>query len=315
MHVGRGMSEGPWIRFFPSDWLAGTRGMSAAETGIYITLIAMMYERGEPLADDKSRLARLCGTTPSALKSTLDALVSDGKIEVVDGGLWNEKVGAETEYRREKSGQARESAEKRWQKRKKKQQQPHANAMQTHCDGNANQNQISEDASQAQHLDADYGRAKLDKIEAGLRQAANLGNDPSPGLLVLAPILGLLRSGHDWDLDVIPTVRAVAAKARRPIRSWEYFVNAIIEASALRRAHEARGLAPPAEIGPSGTIFDQIAKQVRDGQTGNSGGDGIVIDALPSLPGIKRQDQPGNSESLPDSDRGGEHRRRSGGSP
>ena len=39
------MSKMPWIRFFPSDWLAGTRGMSAVETGVYITLIATMYER------------------------------------------------------------------------------------------------------------------------------------------------------------------------------------------------------------------------------------------------------------------------------
>ena len=38
------MSESPWIKFYPSDWLAGTRGMSATEAGVYINLIAMMYE-------------------------------------------------------------------------------------------------------------------------------------------------------------------------------------------------------------------------------------------------------------------------------
>jgi uncharacterized protein YdaU (DUF1376 family) len=141
------MSEGPWIRFFPSHWLAGTRGMSAAETGIYITLIAMMYERGEPLADDRQRLARLCGTTPAALRSALDMMIEAGKIELVEGGLWNEKVGVETEFRREKSSSARESAEKRWKKKQQKQPLPDASAVRSQSDGNANHNQVSDSSS------------------------------------------------------------------------------------------------------------------------------------------------------------------------
>ena len=131
------MSEGPWIRFFPSNWLAGTRGLSASETGIYITLIAMMYERGEPLMDDRQRLARLCGTTPKAFDATLQMLMDMLKIEIVSGGLWNDKVEAETENRRQKSSQARESADKRWEKRKRNQASKDANAKQTQSDGNA----------------------------------------------------------------------------------------------------------------------------------------------------------------------------------
>jgi uncharacterized protein YdaU (DUF1376 family) len=133
------MSEGPWIRFFPSDWLAGTRGMTAAETGIYITLIAMMYERGEPIPNDVGRLARLCGTTTAALKSTLSVLCDEGKISVVDGGFWNDRVGVETEIRRDKSTSAQKSAETRWGKNKQKQQSEDANALQTQSDRNANQ--------------------------------------------------------------------------------------------------------------------------------------------------------------------------------
>ena len=36
----------PWFKFYPSDWLGGTRGLTAEETGVYITMIAMMYEAG-----------------------------------------------------------------------------------------------------------------------------------------------------------------------------------------------------------------------------------------------------------------------------
>jgi len=133
------MSEGPWIRFFPSDWLAGTRGMTAAETGIYITLIAMMYERGEPIPDDTSRLARLCGTTTAALKSTLTVLCNEGKISIINGGLWNDRVGVETEIRRDKSTSAQKSAETRWEKQKQNQGRKDANAMHSQSGRNANQ--------------------------------------------------------------------------------------------------------------------------------------------------------------------------------
>jgi len=142
------MSEGPWIRFFPSDWLAGTRGMTAAETGIYITLVAMMYERGEPIPNDTSRLARLCGTTTAALKSTLSILCDEGKISVVDGALWNDRVGVETEIRRDKSTSAQKSAETRWQKQKQNQHRNDASELHTQSDRNANQKpDTREDAS------------------------------------------------------------------------------------------------------------------------------------------------------------------------
>ncbi len=50
------------VAFYPSDWLAGTRGLSDAETGVYITLIARMYEMAGPIERDDNRLARLCGS-------------------------------------------------------------------------------------------------------------------------------------------------------------------------------------------------------------------------------------------------------------
>lgn len=133
------MSTGPWIRFFPSDWLAGTRGMTAAETGIYITLVAMMYERCEPIQNDHARLARLCGTTPAAMKNTISILLDERKLTIVDGGLWNNRVGVETEIRSQKTTQAVKSAKTRWQKSEQNQRPPDASAMQTQCDRNANQ--------------------------------------------------------------------------------------------------------------------------------------------------------------------------------
>lgn len=133
------MSEMPWVRFFPSDWLAGTRGMTATEMGVYISLISMMYERGEPIAEDMARLARLCGASNSQFKKTLQALIDDGKIIRVDGGLWNNRVEKERFYRSEKSEVGKRAAVQRWQKDQQNQRTSDANAMRSQCEGNANQ--------------------------------------------------------------------------------------------------------------------------------------------------------------------------------
>lgn len=134
------MSDMPWVRFFPSDWLGGTRGMSAAETGIYITLIATMYERGEPIPEDHARLARLCGASNATFRASLETLISEGKITRVEGGLWNDRVEKENVYRSEKSEVGRQAAQVRWSgKDKKNNSATDASALQSHSDGNANQ--------------------------------------------------------------------------------------------------------------------------------------------------------------------------------
>ena len=134
------MSKLPWVRFFPSDWLAGTRGMSACEAGIYITLIATMYERNEPVPEDQKRLARLCGASLSSFRKALDMLIDDGKIQRTSDGLWNERVEKENSFRAEKSQVGQQNAIARWGKKYNKNNgRDDAIAMQRQCNGNANQ--------------------------------------------------------------------------------------------------------------------------------------------------------------------------------
>jgi len=134
------MTKMPWVRFFPSDWLGGTRGMSAVETGIYITLIATMYERGEPIVEDHARLARLCGASNSAFRKALDTLIDEGKITRIEAGLWNDRVEKEQVYLSEKSEVGSRAANARWSKKHNKNNiASDADALQTQCQGNANQ--------------------------------------------------------------------------------------------------------------------------------------------------------------------------------
>jgi len=83
-------------------------------------------------------------------------------------------------------------------------------------------------------------KAELDDIERQLREAAGLENDPSPGLLDLSPIIGLLDANYRLAEDVLTIIRA---RARPGVKTWRYFVPAIEQA---KRANQA--IAPkPAE--------------------------------------------------------------------
>lgn len=133
------MSESPFFQFYPSDWLAGTRGLTAAETGVYITLVAMMYEAEGPIPNDAKRLSRLCGSTPAALKKAIEGLIDAGKITQDERGFFNRRVQIEIEKRAEKRAAASASANARWKKNEQKQYHENANASDLQCERNANQ--------------------------------------------------------------------------------------------------------------------------------------------------------------------------------
>ena len=127
------MSEMPYVRFYMSDWLSATRGMKAAEMGVYFTLLALMYERGEPLTENHERLARQCGCTKKVFSQYLDVFVDDGKIIRVEGGLWNRRVEKEFQFREKSSEDKKQAAKKRWKKDNKNK----APDMQLHSTCNA----------------------------------------------------------------------------------------------------------------------------------------------------------------------------------
>jgi uncharacterized protein YdaU (DUF1376 family) len=134
------MSDLPWFQFFPSDWLAGTRGLSVIETGVYITLIAMMYDHQAPIVEDAGRLSRACGARLDHFTKALETLVSSGKVLRVDGKLWNARVARNCELRAQKCSTYSSTAKARWdKKRQEKQSAEDANALQSQSDGNVSQ--------------------------------------------------------------------------------------------------------------------------------------------------------------------------------
>jgi len=86
-----------WFKLYSSDFLAGVATLTAAERGVYITILAAIYDNGGPIPDNRRRLARLCNTSNSVLAKALDELVDCGKLQIVGGYITNKR--AETEIR------------------------------------------------------------------------------------------------------------------------------------------------------------------------------------------------------------------------
>ena len=240
----------PWFKFYPSDWLAGTRGLSAAETGIYITLIAMMYERTDPLPHDNSRLARLCGCPAGAFKRCLDGLMATKKIIIKDGGLWNERVEKERYSRDVASQNASDAAKKRWSiqgdKIEQNQQKPDAVAVIPQCDVDATRAPVQKPDTRKNKNTVDAASPafdafwsvypkKVEKKAAKLRfeKAVKAGADPGQiiaAATVYAKTDGVIRgyaknpdawlNGERWTDEITPaSQQSSQAKSSTPTRN------------------------------------------------------------------------------------------------
>lgn len=108
------------IALYPSDWLAGTRGLTPAETGVYITLVCMMYERQAPLPFDHARLARMCNCPAGTFKKILAVLLDERKVIETPEGLWQRRVETEIAAAKgaieEASERGRKAVNARWAK-------------------------------------------------------------------------------------------------------------------------------------------------------------------------------------------------------
>lgn len=131
------MSDAPFIKFYPSDFLGGTSGLSPAERGVYITLLCLIYEMDAPIQRDDARLARRCGAPKAAFVRILNELLDQGKITEADGLLSNRRAEKALMDRTNRTQNATHAAKSRWTAPKEKiqqnQQAENAGAMPGQC--------------------------------------------------------------------------------------------------------------------------------------------------------------------------------------
>lgn len=132
------MTRATHFPFYPSDWLGGVAGMKPAEVGIYINIVAMIYDAGGPIKLDEARLARRMCCPLVTFRSILSALIEDEKLTFKDGFISNMRAEIELEKLGQKRLSASASAASRWQEKPNK---TTGASMRTHSKRNANQSQ------------------------------------------------------------------------------------------------------------------------------------------------------------------------------
>lgn len=135
------MSDKPFVKFYPSDFLAGTSGLSPSERGVYMTLLCLIYENDGAIVRDDTRLARRCGAPKAAFARILRCLVAEEKITERNGFLMNNRAEKAIVDRQNRLQNATHAAHSRWGAQSKKKQQnqsgENAGAMRAQCVGDA----------------------------------------------------------------------------------------------------------------------------------------------------------------------------------
>jgi uncharacterized protein YdaU (DUF1376 family) len=166
------MSGDPWFRFFPSDWMSGVSGLSAAERGVYVSLLALMYDRNGPLVRDDGRLSRQCGLPKAGFVRALDGLIATGKIIFEEGCLFNLRAKSELTERENRKLTATSSAHSRWQKSKQNQTSSDANAVLEQCGTDATRARVPQPQPQSDKKEReDKKRAERARLLSDLNAA------------------------------------------------------------------------------------------------------------------------------------------------
>ena len=107
----------PWFRFYHAEYQLQTRGMKSSEKGVYVDLLVVMHEWGEPIPENIQMLSRATSTTVSAFKNAFETLLARGAIfRTGDGRLWSTASQRQRDEQEKQSEQQREKSSKRWQK-------------------------------------------------------------------------------------------------------------------------------------------------------------------------------------------------------
>ena len=94
------MSRGdPWFKFYPSDWLTGTRELTLEQRGAYIDSIAMQMQYGKAMPDDYSWLAHQMHVSTRKARAIVDELIALKKLSRTDAGITNERCEQELSAR------------------------------------------------------------------------------------------------------------------------------------------------------------------------------------------------------------------------
>ncbi|NIJ40365.1 uncharacterized protein YdaU (DUF1376 family) [Parvibaculum indicum] len=195
----------------------------------------------EEISKTKARIeaAKVNGARGGRPKKRQDAKEKETREEPTGFNNETQKKprGFENETQQEPKGFENETQQEPRGSENETQRKPSPSKTETQTKAHQTPVPIHQNITAAADARARDGTRITPEMEEQLFEAAgNALNVPAgPDLLSMARPLTWLESGADWELDVLPAVRAHAARGRpHTIRSWFYFDSIIADAKAKR---------------------------------------------------------------------------------
>jgi uncharacterized protein YdaU (DUF1376 family) len=237
----------------------------------YRRMLDAYYTREAPLPADRRALYRLVGAGDKRQREAVDAVLAEFFTQDADGGWRNQRCEEELAVAEERAVEraAKKDNENERQKRHRERRKvlfeqlrevgivpPYDTATQSLEDMLASRTRNSpvtrdnlSPVTQTQRLtnpnpnpnpkEEDDGKTRardstesFEDTEKALYAVPELNTQPVRVNAVIAPIWKLVQQGYDLQTQVIPSVRRQARTATRPIKSWAYFVDGIVQDAA-----------------------------------------------------------------------------------
>lgn len=116
------MSRSPWFKFETTPFLDGVLTLTAAERGVYVTLLALMYDTDGPITGDVKWLSKRTGLSAATLRRVIDRLVEIDKFQLTADGEISNRTALNVIEMRDKRRQ--ECADAGRKSQEKQQQRP-----------------------------------------------------------------------------------------------------------------------------------------------------------------------------------------------
>ena len=86
------MSERPWYKRYPSDFINGSLRLDLEEKGAYSMIIDLIHDKHGPIDNDARWLGRVFGCSTRKAAKLVDKLCAGGWIEVAEGQIFQDRA-------------------------------------------------------------------------------------------------------------------------------------------------------------------------------------------------------------------------------
>lgn len=236
------MSNRPWYKCYPSDFLNGISELNPHEIAVYTVVLMRMYDEGGPIPHDKAKIARRCNMRTAQCGKALTALIHDGKLRTTGGMLTNARAEKEIAARNELISKQSANARSRWQRASENASDINASTMPSHVSGTARampiRSQSPDSPESIESRERAISNVSLESkgnkdfaVHMKCAELAGIASSPNGGWNFV-PIDQWLADGADPERHIYPALRDVMARRAGPPASLNYFTKAVMAKKA-----------------------------------------------------------------------------------